>query len=220
LCGTHTSEYDTKTFLNEGGALIFMDIVIVDIETTGLSRERHYITEIAAIKVRDGVIIDEFKTLINPKCRIPSFITRLTGISNDMVCDAPTIDKVISEFVSFCNGCIFVAHNASFDYGFLSHNASIFGHTFRCECICTRKLANRLLTHLPSKKLSSLCEYFDVVNIQAHRAYADALATLAILIKMQTMLEERGIVELNTIISFANATPQKASSMLKVTFAN
>jgi DNA polymerase III subunit alpha, Gram-positive type len=215
LSNKHSStRQPIKTFLNKRQRNAIMDIVVVDIETTGLSRERHAITEIAAIKVRNGVIIDEFKTLVNPMHPIPSFITKLTGITNDMVLDAPKIRDVMPQFVSFCENAIFVGHNASFDYGFLSHNAMCCNLTFEPKIICTRRLANRLCVDLPSKKLSALCEYFQVTNIQAHRAMADAQATYHIFEHMRNNLAQSGIVDIDDILRFSLCSPAQTSKLL------
>tara|TARA_Y100000310_G_C20677445_1_gene813908 strand:- start:254 stop:832 length:579 start_codon:yes stop_codon:yes gene_type:complete len=152
--------------------------VIVDIETTGLSKHRHKITEISAIKFQNGEIIDEFNTLINPETKIPKFITKLTGINNEMVKDSPKIHEVINDFHDFTKDSHFVAHNATFDYNFLNHNLK--QHTQKeltNNIICTCKLARRLLPELPNKKLGTVCEHLDIGNYQAHRARGDAIAT-------------------------------------------
>ena len=182
------------------------DYVIVDIETTGLSRHFHKITEIAAVKVRGDNVIDTFSTLVNPKCHIPSFITRLTGIDNEMVKDAPSIRKVLPDFLDFLGDSVFVAHNATFDYNFLDHNCRIhLKKTLKNPKLCTRKLANRLHHYLPSKKLSSLCKYFDVVNEAAHRAMGDAAATTTIFNYFLINLEERGINTTEDILKFQDS---------------
>jgi DNA polymerase III subunit alpha, Gram-positive type len=122
--------------------------VILDIETTGLCKHYDKITEIAAIKISNGKIIDEFQTLINPKCTIPNFITKLTGINNDMVKNSPTIEQVLPNLFKFIEDEIIIAHNATFDYGFIEHNAKKYGYKFCNDKLCTRKLANRLLPDL------------------------------------------------------------------------
>jgi len=152
--------------------------VIVDIETTGLSRYRHKITEISAIKFKDGEIIDEFTTLVNPETKIPSFITKLTGITNEMVKDSPKIHQIIQDFHNFTKDSHFVAHNATFDYNFLNHNLK--QHTnkeLENQVFCTCKLARRLLPNLPNKKLGTVCDHLNIGNYAAHRARGDAIAT-------------------------------------------
>ncbi|MCB9359087.1 3'-5' exonuclease [Candidatus Woesearchaeota archaeon] len=186
-----------------------MVYTVVDIETTGLSKHRHRITEIAAARIEDGKIVDEFQTLVNPGVRIPGFITRLTGIDDEMVKDAPRIEDVIPKFADFLGDNVLVAHNAAFDYGFLSHNALTNNIQLGNERICTRKIANRLLPDLRSKKLGCLCEHFGVQNIQAHRAMADVHATVGIFNNMVDMLSEKGFKEKEDILKFQNIPKSK-----------
>lgn len=182
------------------------DYVVVDIETTGLSRRRHKITEIAAIKVKDGQIIDEFSTLVNPRCSISPFITRLTGIDDELVRDAPYIEHVLPAFLKFLGSSVLVAHNATFDYNFLNHNCSArIGKEIRNPKLCTRKLAGRLLPDLPSKRLGILCEHFNITNESSHRARGDALATAQLLNIFLTLLEENGIKDKENILRFQDS---------------
>ena len=95
--------------------MVLGEYVILDLETTGLSKKRHRITEIAAVRIKNKKIVDEFQTLVNPKQRIPSFITRLTGITNDMVREAEPIEKVLPSFLDFLGDHTIVAHCATFD---------------------------------------------------------------------------------------------------------
>ena len=178
------------------------EYVVLDLETTGLSKRRHRITEIAAVKCRGKAVIGEFQTLVNPERHIPSFITRLTGIDDDLVKDAPTIDKVLPSFLDFLNDAIIVAHNATFDYGFIEHNARRYGRTLSNERLCTRKLANRMLPELPSKKLGAICESLEIVNDQAHRAMADTKATAKIFAHFLHVLKESGIHSRNDVVRF------------------
>jgi DNA polymerase III epsilon subunit family exonuclease len=156
--------------------------IVVDIETTWLSRDADRITEIGAVRFDGDKIIEEWQTLVNPQKYISPYITKLTGITNDMVGRAPTIDQVLPEFLDFMWEDVFVAHNAGFDYGFLSLNADRhLWHAWDNDVLCTRKLANRLVSHLPRKWLWALCDYFGIVNAQAHRALADVHATTEVL---------------------------------------
>ncbi|MFH1316805.1 MAG: exonuclease domain-containing protein [Candidatus Woesearchaeota archaeon] len=175
--------------------------VVVDIETTGLSSHYHKITEIAAIKMRNHKKIDEFCTLVNPKVDIPRFITRLTGIDNELVQDAPKIDKVIPHFNEFLSDHPFVAHNAWFDYSFLDHATRKNLKTYLTnDVICTCKLARRLLPDLPRKNMAYVCSHFNITNKKAHRAMGDATATSKILSRFIRMLEERGLKEYEDIL--------------------
>lgn len=179
-----------------------MSFVVVDLETTGLFNTRDKITEIAGIKVEGGKVLDEFQTLVNPEVRISPFITHLTGIDNLMVRDAPTVDDVMGDFIEFLGDSTFVAHNATFDYGFISHAAAENELDFRNRRLCTRKLANRLVPHLRTKRLAALCDYFGVVNRQEHRAMADARATLCVLNNFLARMRRMGVVEFADVIRF------------------
>ena len=180
--------------------------IVLDIETTGLSPYMHKITEIAAIKIQNGQVLDSFQTLINPQTPIPGFITRLTGITNDMVKDAPLIKDVLVELKHFIQDNHIVAHNATFDFNFLTHNFSKYlGEPLVNKTICTRKLASRILPHLPSKKLSSLCEYYDVINESAHRAMGDTQATTTIFNKFCEELKSLGCKTSQDLYVFCHA---------------
>jgi len=157
-----------------------------------LSKETSRITEIAAILFNGKKILNQFQTLVNPIKPIPSFITRLTGIDDQMVKNSPTIDKVLPDFLSFLQDNIIVAHNATFDYGFLNHNSILhLDVIIKNPILCTRKLANRLVPDLPSKRLDCLCQYFDVKNSRAHRAMSDVIATSQIFEKLLFLLQNR-----------------------------
>lgn len=182
---------------------------VVDIETTGLSKNYHQITEIAAARIRNGKIAESFETLVNPQVRIPSFITKLTGISDAMVKDAPMINKVLPGFVNFLGDDVFVAHNATFDYGFLEHNARVHGHRLEGERLCTRKLANRLFPELPRKRLSDLCGHLNITNMRAHRAMGDVQATALVFNEMLAILQSRGISEVSEVLKFERTSGRR-----------
>jgi len=173
----------------------FMQYTVVDLETTGLSRYAHKITELAAARVEDGEVADTFSTLVNPEVHIPSFITRLTGIDDRMVRDAPTVAEALPGYLRFLSDDRVVAHNATFDTGFLSQNAMRIKRPFANGHLCTRRLANRLVPDLPSKRLAALCEHFRVNNQQAHRAMSDVLATHEVFLKLQEIAEKQGIAK-------------------------
>jgi len=192
-----------------------MTYVVVDIETTGLSKHYHKITEIAAARVKNGKITKEFQTLINPGVKIPSFITRLTGIDNEMVKDAPSIREVMPAVVKFFGKNVFVAHNATFDFGFLDYNAAYYyNKRIMNERLCTKKLANRLLPDLSSKKLGSICEHFGIVNSQAHRAMADVHATVGVFNNFLDMLKENEITEVDDVKNFEKMPKKKCLSII------
>jgi len=187
-----------------------MSFVVVDLETTGLSKEVHRITEIAAARLIDGEIIREFQTLVNPGVPIPRFITHLTGIDDKMVKDAPPIQEVLPAFLKFLGPDVFVGHNASFDYGFLSTNAfRSQRHIMQNQSLCTRKLARRLLPTIPDRKLGTLCSHFNIKNEQAHRAMADVKATAGVFCRMQDILKTRGITTIPDMLKFQSLSPAR-----------
>lgn len=180
-----------------------MVFTVVDIETTGLSKYYHRITEIAAARVRDGKIVKSYQTLVNPQVSIPSFITRLTGIDNKMVKNAPLISEALPSFVEFIGEDVFVAHCAAFDYGFIEFNLKRrHNHDIINKRLCTRKLANRLFPELPAKRLTDLCSHLNVVNINAHRAMGDVEATSQVFIHMLDILQKKGICSVDDILRF------------------
>ncbi|MBS3165585.1 3'-5' exonuclease [Candidatus Woesearchaeota archaeon] len=185
---------------------------VIDIETTGLSKGYHQITEIAAVKLRKNQIVDRYQTLVNPQVHIPSFITGLTGIDNKMVKDAPTIKAALPSFREFLADDIFVAHNATFDYGFLNHNLNIYHNSNLLNPrLCTRKLAHRLFPELPRKRLQDLCEHLNIRNTQAHRAMGDVLATTQVFNNMLDILGEKGITEIDDILKFQKLSIRKVA---------
>jgi len=197
------------------GEKLIDDYVVVDIETTGLSKRRHQITELAAVKVKDGEVKDEFQSLVNPGVHIPSFITRLTGIDDDMVAKAKPINKILPRFLRFMGSRVMIAHNATFDYGFLNHNAEQhLDRSFTNERLCTCKLTTRLLPSLPSRRLAFLCEHFNVVNDQAHRAMADAQATYKIFLKFQDMMVKHGFDTSEKVFKLERSPPAKFRNVI------
>ena len=151
---------------------------IIDIETTGGSHKHGKITEIAIYKFDGQRIVDEFVTLINPEKYIPSNITRLTGITNEMVEDAPRFFEVAKQIVEITKGAIFVAHNAPFDYNFIKAEFASLGYDFERQTLCTVKLSRSLLPGHSSYSLGALCEDLGISNDARHRAAGDALATV------------------------------------------
>jgi DNA polymerase-3 subunit alpha (Gram-positive type) len=176
--------------------------VVLDIETTGLSKHVNKITEIAALRVENFQVVKRFETLVNPQTPIPSFITSLTGISDSMVRDAPIIEEVIPKFTKFVQDSPFVAHCATFDYGFIKHNAQLLSLDITNPKICTRKLSRRLVPELRNYKLSNLCEHFQIINNSAHRAMGDVEATHKIFSKLLDLMKKQGIEKREQVLSF------------------
>ncbi len=153
---------------------------IIDIETTGGSVNNGKITEVA-IYLHDGKnVVEEFVSLINPEQFIPPYISQLTGITNEMVQDAPKFYEVAKQIVEITEGNIFVAHNAAFDYGFIKAEFENLGYTFTRETLCTVKLSRKLLPGYKSYSLGNICEILNISNDARHRAAGDALATVSL----------------------------------------
>lgn len=167
--------------------------VVYDIETTGLSQLTDRITEIGAVKIKDGKIIESYGQLVNPEKVINEKIAKLTGIDNDMVKDKPTIAEVLPEFLEFCKGSTLVAHNAEFDVSFIRQNAYEQGLDFDFSYIDTLYLARALEPKLKNHKLDTLTRHFDVKLLNHHRAVDDATATGEVFIKLLKILDHKGI---------------------------
>ncbi len=151
---------------------------IIDIETTGLSPLRNKITEIA-VYIHDGEkIVDEFSSLINPECLISANITKLTGITNEMVGNAPKFWEVAKDIVLLTEGKTFVAHNASFDYNFIRYEFKSLGYDFKREKLCTVQLSRKIIPGRKSYSLGKLCNELNIPLNGRHRAAGDALATV------------------------------------------
>ena len=181
--------------------------VVFDIETTGLSKETESITEIGAVKVVDGKIIDRFSTFVNPERPIPAEITKLTGITNEMVADAPVITEILPKFLEFCQDAVLVAHNANFDTGFIRLNAERkCGIEVKNTVLDTLELSRSLLPELKKHKLDIVCEQLGVSLEGHHRAVNDAEATAEVFLKFIDMLVEKEIYKVDDINVFSSQT--------------
>ncbi len=157
---------------------------IIDIETTGGQPAQDRITEIA-IFIHDGKqVVDQYNTLINPERPIPFFITQLTGITDDMVREAPKFHEVAKDIVQFTEGKVFVAHNVRFDYSFIKKEFADLGFNYQRKTLCTVRLSRSLLPGLPSYSLGKLCKSVDIDLKMRHRAIGDAEATAQLFDKL------------------------------------
>jgi DNA polymerase-3 subunit epsilon len=169
-------------------------VVVLDFETTGLSPGNgDRITEVAALRLEDGRVVDRYVTLVNAGIWIPAYITALTGISNAMIADAPRASDVVCALVDFIGGDTVVAHNASFDRAFLLAEAARLGICSReVPVLCTMRLSRRLLPGLVSYRLASVADRLGVpFSGQAHRAEADARVAAGVLLKLVEAIAER-----------------------------
>ncbi len=158
--------------------------VVVDIETTGGRAPFHRVTEIGAVKMRGGEIVDKWQSLVNPERAIPATITRLTGITNEMVADAPLFADIAESFQAFMEDAVFVAHNVRFDYGFLSAEYARLDMRFRYPTLCTCQSMRQLFKGLPSYGLANLSRHFGIPLESHHRALCDAEAAAGLLLKI------------------------------------
>ncbi|MCH4888761.1 PolC-type DNA polymerase III [Acidaminobacter sp. JC074] len=179
------------------------EFVVFDIETTGLSAKHDMITEIGAVKVRNGSIVDHYSSLVNPQMDIPFKIVELTGITNDMVANERTIDQVLPEFLKFCEGSAMVAHNAKFDIGFIKEQSMRQQLDFNPIVLDTLTLAKLLLTEIKRFNLKRISKYLNVSLVNHHRAVDDAGATAQIFIKMIQMIEDLEIKTLSGLNEYA-----------------
>jgi len=151
---------------------------IIDIETTGGSPRTEKITEIAVL-IHDGIkVTNEFASLVNPEKEIPPFITGITGITNEMVSEAPKFYEIARKIVELTNNRIFVAHNASFDYGFIREEFRQLGYVFNRDKLCTVRLSRKIIPGLRSYSLGNLCSELNIRIENRHRARGDAMATV------------------------------------------
>lgn len=157
--------------------------VVLDFETTGTLPQEDKITEIGAVKIVDGKITEKFASMINPERKIPELIVELTGITDEMVADAPKFEEVAGDLYKFCHGSIIIAHNLPFDYAFLKNLSKPLNYLYFNRGIDTVAFARKVLPQLGHHKLNNICEYFGIEFVH-HRAYNDAYATAQAFIEM------------------------------------
>ncbi|WP_434579133.1 PolC-type DNA polymerase III [Thermoanaerobacterium thermosaccharolyticum] len=176
--------------------------VVFDIETTGLSSINDSIIEIGAVKIKDCQIVDTFETFVNPQIHISSFITKLTGITDDMVKRYPPIDEVLPKFLDFIKGSTLVAHNANFDVTFIKTKAKNLGIEVDNPVLDTLELSRHMYENLKNYKLDTVAQHLGVSLENHHRAVDDARATAEIFLKSINKLKENGIEKVNEINSY------------------
>jgi len=170
---------------------------IIDIETTGTSTKNGKITEIAAFVHNGTEIVDSFTTLINPECHIPYFITKLTGIDDEMVQNAPCFYEVAKKIIEITAGNIFVAHNVGFDYRFIQEEFRRLGYDYKRKTMCTVKLGRKYLPGHASYSLGKLCSDLNIIIDDRHRATGDALATVKLFELLLEKHQEASLVPKN-----------------------
>lgn len=179
---------------------------IVDIETTGNGIKGNKITEISIFKYDGTDVVDEFTSLVNPECEIPYFITRLTGIDNPMVRNAPTLVEIAPKILEITEDCIFVAHSVNFDYNVIKNEFKILGLEFIRKKLCTVRLSRNLFPGYHSYSLGKLCSSLGIALTDRHRARGDAHATVLL---FQQLIDQNGSEAV--FKTFLNARSQEAT---------
>jgi len=182
------------------------DFVVFDLETTGAKSPPCRITEIGAYRVKNGEVAEKFQTLVNPETPIPPFITGLTGISDEMVKDAPLFADIANDFLEFIGDSVLVAHNSTFDMHFINSEIGRVFPEYRLAnpCLCTVQLSRRLLPDIENHKLKTVAEHYQIDLVDHHRAGADAYATAHIFVNLLELLQRDGVTDLATVRDIAS----------------
>lgn len=188
----------------ESRVLDDLEFVVVDIEATGAKMPPNRIMELGAYRLRGRKIVDSFITLVNPEIPIPRFVMALTGITNEMVKQAPLFAEIAPRWLEFVQDAVLIAHNAPFDTSFLNHEiARVYpGHRMVNPHLCTVLLSRRTVPGLTNYRLDTVAEHFSIPIFDRHRAGSDALATAKVFIRILNRLEELGIKDLAAARSF------------------
>jgi DNA polymerase III epsilon subunit family exonuclease len=173
-----------------GDYLMNNDVVVFDLETTGLEATKCEIIEIGAVKISKGKIVETFETLIKPSCHIPEDSTEIHGITDEMVANCPSVKQVLPDFYKFCYGSTIMAYNIDFDYKFISIWGKKQGLIFDNKQMDVLLLARLYVPGLKNFKLSTVCKKLDVSLENAHRAVHDAMATAEVVVKLGPNITE------------------------------
>ena len=182
--------------------------VCFDIETTGLSPKRDKITEIGAVKVENGVVVDTFETFVNPECPIPSKIVQLTGINDAMVKDASLDEEAVRNFLKFVDGAVVVAHNADFDTSFIRAVCDRMGEEYNLTSIDTVAICRSILPGIKNCKLDTVANFLRLGDFNHHRATDDAEILSRIFISLCDRLKDdydvKSTLDINTHLNGAD----------------
>ncbi|MBP3523706.1 MAG: PolC-type DNA polymerase III [Clostridia bacterium] len=188
---------DVTTVVKDGDERrLHDDIVVVDFETTGLNPRKNRIMEIGAVRIRNGQVVEEYSRFVNPQEPIPAEVTELTGISDAMVADAGTAETEIPALLEFIGDAAFAAHNAKFDYSFLTEECARLGIEIHMPVIDTLEFSRRMYPSLKSHRLGAVCKSLGISLKNAHRAVHDARATAHMLNRMLDTALEKGVERL------------------------
>lgn len=173
------------------------------------------IIELGAYRISKGRIVDKFLTLVNPEISIPRFVIALTGITNEMVKEAPVFADVAPKWLDFVGDAVLIAHNAPFDTSFLNHEVSRVypGHRMINTHLCTVKLSRRVFPGLTNYRLETVADHFSIPIIQRHRAGSDALATAEVFLHLLSQLNEDGVKDLASVRQLELMTPKPVETL-------
>lgn len=166
---------------------------IVDVETTGNVKGTARLTEIAIFRHDGHQVVDTFHSLLNPECPIPPFIRHLTGISDEMVRNAPIFAEVAAQVIDITRDAVFVAHNVGFDFNFVQKELNWLGHDYLRRTLCTVRTSRKLIPGYPSYSLGRLCHSLNIPLNDRHRAKGDAAATV-LLFEMLLRHDSQGLI--------------------------
>ncbi len=189
---------------------------VLDLETTGFSATKEKITEVGIMKVKNGEVIDEFSSFVNPQKHIPTRVTEVTNITDDMVKDAPTIEEIFPKILEFIKDSVLVAHNASFDIGFLKQNAKNLGYDFDYTYLDTLSLAKDLFPNYKKYQLGKIAENLGIKVEVAHRALDDVDTTVKVFRVMMEELKTRGAKTVDDIDNVSRDEESKKEEYKKL----
>jgi len=189
-----------------GRDLDHLKFAVVDVETTGGPfAAGHRMTEVAVVRVESGQVAGQFTSLLNPGRPIPAFISGLTGIFDETVAGSPYFEQVAEQLFEQLDGCVFVAHNAGFDWTFVRGQlAECIGVVPQVTRLCTVRMARKLVPELKRRNLDALADHFEIPIFERHRAYGDAMATARVLIRLLDAARARGLRDLRGLERYVN----------------
>lgn len=191
-----------RTLKGKSTTDLLSDYIIFDIETTGLDSSYDEVIEIGAIKVKNNKIVSKFNSLVKPKNEIDEYITELTGITNEMVKDAPTIEEILPDFMNYIGNDILIGHNVNFDINFIYDN--LYRNKFDVltnDFIDTMRISRKLLPELPHHRLIDLAKYFKIDSTNNHRSLKDCEITM----NVYENLKETALQKYDNVDEFKNA---------------
>ncbi|MBO4310555.1 MAG: PolC-type DNA polymerase III [Lachnospiraceae bacterium] len=215
ICGMegYLVDDDFDAAVNVKDQTLADSFVVFDIETTGLSPYKHKIIEIGAVKIVNGARKDSFSTFVNPHSPIPFEVEQLTGIHENMVCDAPDITEVLPKFLEFCEGCSLVAHNAKFDVTFIHENCKRLNLPFDFTCVDTLVIARAMMKDSSKFTLDAIAHKLKIKLENHHRAVDDADCTAKIFQSFVSMLLSQKVLSLKELNEYVKNSPDSIRKM-------